>query len=117
MAKYLNDNIKYLRTKKGISQQALANKVGIDRSTISRIETNEIETTIDNALKIADYFNVSIKDLTTKDLTKENLIDDDIDVLLSAYKELSDDDKEFMKNMIIERRKQMDKQLGEDNND
>ena len=46
MAKYLNENIKYLRIKKGISQQGLADKIGIDRSTISRIENNEIDTTI-----------------------------------------------------------------------
>ena len=73
MADFLNNNIKYLRTKNGISQQGLADKVGIDRSTVSRIENNEIETTIDNAIKIADALNVSLYDLVSKDLRTTNI--------------------------------------------
>lgn len=68
MADFLNNNIKYLRNIKGFSQQGLADKVGIDRSTISRIENNEIETTIDNAIKIADAFGVTLYDLVGRDL-------------------------------------------------
>lgn len=73
MAEFLNNNIKFLRTKNGISQQGLADKVGIDRSTVSRIENNEIETTIDNAIKIADALNVSLYDLVGKDLRANNV--------------------------------------------
>lgn len=73
MAEFLNNNIKFLRTKNGISQQGLADKVGIDRSTVSRIENNEIETTIDNAIKIADALNVSLYDLVSKDLRTINI--------------------------------------------
>ena len=72
MAEFLNDNIKYLRNTKGISQQGLADKVGIDRSTVSRIENNEIETTIDNAIKIADALGVTLYDLVGRDLSKPN---------------------------------------------
>ncbi len=73
MAEFLNNNVKFLRTKNGISQQGLADKVGIDRSTVSRIENNEIETTIDNAIKIADALNVSLYDLVGKDLRTNNI--------------------------------------------
>ncbi len=69
MAEFLNNNIKYLRSLRGISQQGLADKVGIDRSTVSRIENNEIETTIDNAIKIAEALDVSLYELVGKDLT------------------------------------------------
>lgn len=75
MAKYLNKNIKYIRIKKGISQQGLADKVGIDRSTISRIENNEIDTTIDNAIKIADALNVPLPDLIGRELKNNDDID------------------------------------------
>lgn len=68
MAKYFNKNVKYIRLQKGMSQQNLADKVGIDRSTISRIENEEIETTIENALLISKVFNISIVDLISKDL-------------------------------------------------
>lgn len=84
MAEFLNDNVKHLRTIKGLSQQTLADKVGVDRSTISRIENNEIETTIDNAIKIADTFNVSLLDLVNKDLRFDNA--ESIDVLSNIIK-------------------------------
>lgn len=72
MAEYLNGNIKHLRNIKNISQQNLADKIGVDRSTISRIENGEIETTIDNAIKIADVLDVSLNDLVSKDLKFDN---------------------------------------------
>lgn len=83
MAKHLNNNVKHLRGIRGISQQTLADKVGVDRSTISRIENGEIETTIDNAMKIAKVLCVNIEDLITKDISFDNgtLIDVDYDTI------------------------------------
>lgn len=72
MAEFLNNNIKYLRNKNELSQQGLADKIGIDRSTVSRIENNEIETTIDNAIKIAAALNVPLYDLVGRDLRLSN---------------------------------------------
>ncbi len=68
MAEFLNKNIKYIRGIKGLSQQDLADKVHLDRSTISRIENNEIETTMENAIKIADALDVSLYSLVGRDL-------------------------------------------------
>lgn len=116
MAEFLNKNIRYLRNIMGLSQQGLADKIGIDRSTISRIENNEIETTIDNAIKIADILNVSINDLLNKDLTLNNdNTFNETDVLFDKYKDiLTDDDKETIKFLIEKRKREIDKQLGED---
>jgi len=52
--------IKELRKKKGISQQRLATDLNTTQNTISRYETGEREPGIDELIKIADYFNVSV---------------------------------------------------------
>lgn len=88
MAEFLNNNIKYLRSKNGISQQGLADKIGIDRSTVSRIENNEIETTIDNAIKIAKALNVSLYDLVGKDLRLNNTNNPPIEEKHEEYKKI-----------------------------
>jgi transcriptional regulator with XRE-family HTH domain len=99
MAEFLNNNIKHIRLEKKMSQQTLADLVGVDRSTISRIENNEIETTIDNGIKIAKALNISISELIATDLTiKPNSNDEDD--LISKYKTLSPDDKVYIKNII-----------------
>lgn len=52
--------LKELRTKKGISQLRLATELNTTQNTISRYETGEREPGIDELIKIADYFNVSV---------------------------------------------------------
>lgn len=52
--------LKELRKKKGISQLRLATELHTTQNTISRYETGEREPGIDELIKIADYFNVSV---------------------------------------------------------
>lgn len=52
--------LKELRKKKGISQLRLAIELNTTQNTISRYETGEREPGIDELIKIADYFNVSV---------------------------------------------------------
>ena len=49
-----------LRKNKGISQLKLAMDLNTTQNTISRYETGEREPGIDELIKIADYFNVSV---------------------------------------------------------
>ena len=52
--------LKELRKKKGISQLRLATELNTTQNTISRYETGEREPGIDELIKIADYFNISV---------------------------------------------------------
>ncbi len=47
----------------GLSQQDLANAVGVTRLTIHSIETGKFNPSTLLALKIANYFNVAIEDI------------------------------------------------------
>lgn len=111
MAEYLNKNVKHLRNSKGISQQELADKIGIDRSTISRIENNEIETTVDNALKIAEVLKVSLADLLGKDLSIDSESNELDSLLFSKAKALTDDEKKAVLQVMDAIHKDIDKEL------
>ncbi len=52
--------LKELRNAKGISQLKLAMDLNMNQNTISRYETGEREPGIDELIRIADYFNVSV---------------------------------------------------------
>ena len=52
--------LKELRKAKGISQLKLAIDLNTNQNTISRYETGEREPGINELIKIADYFQVSI---------------------------------------------------------
>ena len=52
--------LKELRKSRGISQLRLATQLHTTQNTISRYETGEREPGIDELIKIADYFNVSV---------------------------------------------------------
>ena len=52
--------LKQIRKSKGISQLKLAIDLNTNQNTISRYETGEREPGINELIKIADYFNVSV---------------------------------------------------------
>ena len=113
MARFFNKNLKYIRQLKGMSQQELADKLKIDRSTISRWENNDMDATVDNAIQVADIFNISIADLTGKDLTQDNTQSfNELEILFDKHKNiLTEDDKDYIKFIIEKRKKEIDKEI------
>jgi len=69
----LCNNLKRIRVEKNLSQDELAAKVGVDRMTISSIETGRFEPTCKLAFEIALVLNVSIVDLFYLD-SAENVL-------------------------------------------
>lgn len=68
---YLSSNIKCLRRRKGVSQEELAQQIGLNRGNIASYENGTAEPKICNLLKLSRIFGVSISDLTMKDLQDE----------------------------------------------
>lgn len=52
--------LKEIRKTKGISQLKMAMDLNTNQNTISRYETGEREPGINELIKIADYFNISV---------------------------------------------------------
>ncbi len=52
--------LKEIRKSKGISQLKLAMDLNTNQNTISRYETGEREPGINELIKLADYFNISV---------------------------------------------------------
>ena len=55
--------IQTLRDERGISQQELANKLNINRSLLSHIETGKVLPSMDTLIKIARILNCLVIDL------------------------------------------------------
>lgn len=67
-------NLKYLRTQKGLSQMKLAEIMQIKRTSLSGYELENIEPNMANLIKFAKFFDVSVDDLIRHDVKqiKEN---------------------------------------------
>lgn len=63
-------NIKTLRKKAGLTQGALAEKMGIKRSLIGAYEEGRAEPRINNMIKLAEVFNTPIDSLVQQDLSE-----------------------------------------------
>ncbi len=54
--------IQKLRTNKGLSQEAIAQQIGVSRPTYAQIEQGEHDLTVEEARKLADIFELSLED-------------------------------------------------------
>ncbi|WP_017380980.1 helix-turn-helix transcriptional regulator [Paenisporosarcina sp. TG-14] len=57
------NQIKYMRTARGLTQVQMAIDLQITRQTITAIENNKYNPSLELALKLVKYFNVSIDEI------------------------------------------------------
>lgn len=96
-------NLKKYRTERGVSQEALAKKVGIHPVHLSRYERNLSVPSIEVARKIADILEVSIDELVNGKLdmkAEQSIKDKDMLNLFKKVQELSNKKKETIKELI-----------------
>lgn len=103
MAKYFNKNLKYVRKKLGLSQDEIAQKMGVDRTSISRWENDKMDITVDNAILTAKALNVPVIDFLCKDLSI-NDVDLNFNLLFENNRDiLTKEDKTEISTIINER--------------
>lgn len=66
----IGNNIKILRKKAGLTQDALAEQMGIKRSLIGAYEEGRAEPRINNLVKLSEVFNIPIDTLVQQDLSE-----------------------------------------------
>ena len=88
-------NLKHIRQEKGLTQEQLGKLMNKDYSTIGKWENGSRSPIMEDVLKLADIFNVDIKDLIDKDYNEDsNKTFNKLDILYSKTKDiLSDDDR------------------------
>lgn len=71
---YLKSNLTYLRIQKGFSQRELAKNLGFSPACIAQYENGTREPELDNLIRLACLFQVSIDDLLLKDMRSASFI-------------------------------------------
>lgn len=88
-------NLKKLRKNLGLTQEEVATKLCLARSTYRNYENNEREPNIETLIKIADYFDVSLDYLCgrqNKNLLFIDSLTPQKKELINLIKELDDDE-------------------------
>ena len=72
LKRQLAANLKWLRSVDSIPQRVLADYLNIDRSTYCYYETEKTLPAVVTLKQIADFYNLTVDDLLSKDLNKRN---------------------------------------------
>lgn len=69
----LSDNLSSLRRLNNLSQEELADKIGVSRQTLSKYETGESIPDIEKCKALADVYGVTLDDLVNYDSKSDGL--------------------------------------------
>ena len=92
-------NLKKLRTANGISQQKLANILGVSQQSINKYENHDVEPDIATLTAIADYFQVTVDDLIGRQCIDEPTLSPDEGQLIRIYRALNHEQKECVRSV------------------
>ncbi len=70
----LSDNIKYYRKKNNLSQEELAEKIGVSRQSVSFWETGQTQPTIDNIIALSKIFHITADELLGNTDTADGML-------------------------------------------
>ncbi len=59
----MKNNIKELRKNRKLRQEDLAEKLGVTRQTIIAIENDKYDPTLELAMKLSEFFGISVNDI------------------------------------------------------
>ncbi|MBR3167691.1 MAG: helix-turn-helix transcriptional regulator [Erysipelotrichaceae bacterium] len=59
----MKNNIKELRKHRSLRQEDLAEILGVTRQTVIAIENNKYDPTLELAMKISEYFGMSVNEI------------------------------------------------------
>jgi len=97
-------NLKYLRESKNLSQNKLAELANVNQTTIARWEKDEISPSLDNILDVANVLNISVADITGKDLAIDNnRAFDKLDILYSKSKDIMSEETKATLEFIMQK--------------
>ena len=68
----LSDNLKRIRKENNLSQEQLADKLGVSRQAVSKWESNQAYPEMDKVLQICKMFNLNIDELLNQNLKEVN---------------------------------------------
>lgn len=88
MGNYFSKNLKYLREKRNLSQNKLADMIGVNQTTIARWEDDNRTPNLDNAIDVSKILNIPLPDLIGKDLKLNNISNPPNEENAENYKQL-----------------------------
>ncbi len=71
----VSQNLKYLRRRSGLTQEQMAEKIGIKRSLLGAYEEGRADPRLNNLLKISEIFGIAVDNLIGIDLTQNSPTD------------------------------------------
>ena len=80
------ENLKNIRKSKNISQEYLAEKLGVSRQSVSKWETGENFTSMNNIMCLCEIFKCKINDLVHEDFTDIESLDSEIKESVVKFK-------------------------------
>lgn len=96
----LSDRLKQLRICRHLTQQQLADNLGVAKSTISLYESGQRRPSYEQLEAIGDYFNVDTNYLLGKENVSMRLLTAEELDLIDAYRNLPDAGKDMVCRML-----------------
>lgn len=101
-------NLKKLRAEVGVSQQQLADVIGVSQQSINKYENHNVEPDISTLIALAEYFSTSVDYLIGNTDLKRKIevvhtfdLNDDEKEIIEKYRKTSDKNKKIIE-LILE---------------